>query len=251
MPSYFYVYQNKTFSAEFRGNFLWSPKFANGWRPQPGYECMKEVRQGDIIFHSFQSAIVAVSRAKTDCYSSTAPNSEFDEWDKNGWRVDAQYLLLPTPWVIRESDKLAMYKIQPSNGPYLSNGHGKQQYLCNVNIPVFEYLIEKIFKAQRTEKAREQIRDFLGCTTPPPTTKKELQTIEDGCKVDAIIVGENKKVTLTINTENFRIKKIGSVRKSEMMTEIPSPYPTSSGIMASLIKDAPSKVTELSLPISL
>jgi hypothetical protein len=189
---------------------------------------MKEVRQGDIIFHSVQSAIVAISRARTDCYSATIPSSEFDEWDRNGWRVDVQYLLLPTPWIVRESDKLAMYKVQPSNGPFLSNGRGKQQYLCNVNIPVFEYLIDKIQKAQRTEKAREQIRDFLGCTPPPPPppppTKKELQTIEDGCKVDAIIVGENKKATLTINIEKLQNqkawigKKVGDVLKTTSAT---------------------------------
>ena len=222
---YFYVYQNKTFGAEFRGGFLWSPQFANGWRPHPGYECMKEVRQGDIIFHSVQSAIVAISRARTDCYSAKNPGPEFGEWDRNGWRVDVQYLRLPTPWIVRESDKLAMYKDQPSNGPFLSNGRGKQQYLCNVNIPVFEYLIDKIQKAQRTEKAREQIRDFLGCTPPPPPPpKKELQTIEDGCKVDAIIVGENKKATLTINVERFPNqkawigKKVGDVLKKTSAT---------------------------------
>jgi hypothetical protein len=189
---------------------------------------MKEVRQGDIIFHSVQSAIVAISRARTDCYSATIPSSEFDEWDRNGWRVDVQYLLLPTPWIVREIDKLAMYKVQPSNGPFLSNGRGKQQYLCNVNIPVFEYSIDKIWKAQRTEKAREQIRDFLGCTPPPPPppppTKKELQAIEDGCKVDAIIVGENKKATLTINIERLPNqkawigKKVGDVLKTTSAT---------------------------------
>ena len=219
---YFYVYQNKTFGAEFRGGFLWSPQFANGRRPHPGYECMKEVRQGDIIFHSVQSEIVAISRAKTDCYSATAPSPEFDEWDRNGWRVDVEYLRLPTPWIVRESDKIAMYKVQPLNGPFLSNGRGKQQYLCNVNILVFEYLIDKILKAQRTEKAREQIRVFL-CfppPPPPPPAKKKLQTIEDGCKVDAIIVGENKKATLTINIERLPNqkawigKKVGDVLKT-------------------------------------
>ena len=188
---------------------------------------MKEVRQGDIIFHSVQSAIVAISRARTDCYSATIPSSEFNEWDRNGWRVDVQYLLLPTPCIVRESDKLAMYKVQSLNGPFLSNGRGKQRYLCNVNIPVFEYLIDKIQKAQRTEKAREQIRDFLGCTPPPPPpppTKKELQTIEDGCKVDAFIVGENKKATLTINIEKLPNqkawlgKKVGDVLKTTSAT---------------------------------
>ena len=87
--------------------------------------------------------------------------------------------------------------------------------------PFFEYLIDKILKVQGTEKAREQIRDFLGCT---PSTKKELQTIEDGCKVDAIIVGENKKATLTINTEKLPNqkawlgKKAGDILKTASAT---------------------------------
>ena len=116
--------------------------------------------------------------------------------------------------------------MQPPNGPFTSSYRGKQQYLCNVNIPVFEYLIDKILKAQRTEKAREQIRAFLGCAPPPPPppTKKELQTIEDGCKVDAIIVGENKKATLTINIEKLQNqkawigKKVGDVLKTTSAT---------------------------------
>ena len=217
---YFYVYQNKTFDAEFHGGFLWSPQFTSGWRTHPGYECMKEVRAGDVIFHSVQSAIVAISRAKTDCYSATAPNSAFDEWDKNGWRVDAQYLLLPIPWIVREGDKRAMYRIQPVNGPFLPNGRGKQQYLCNVNVPVFEYLIDKILKAQRSEKAREQIRDFLNDAAPSLPTKKEIQTIEEGCKVDAIVVGKDKNATLTIDIHRFPHqkdwigKKVGDVLKT-------------------------------------
>lgn len=221
---YFYVYQNKTFDAEFHGGFLWSPQFANGGRPHPGYECMKEVRKGDIIFHSVQSAIVAISRAKTDCYSSPAPSSDFNEWNKNGWRVDLQYFLLPTPWIVRESDKRAMYRIQPVNGPFLSNGSGKQQYLCNVNVPVFEYLIDKILKAQRSEKAREQIRDFLGDALLLLPTLKELEKIEDGCKVDAIVVGADKKATLTINIQRFPNqrawlgKKVGDVLKTTSAT---------------------------------
>ena len=59
---------------------------------------------------------------------------------------------------------------------------------------------------------------------PPPPTKKELQTIEDGCKVDAIIVGENKKATLTINIERLQNqkswigKKVGDVLKTTSAT---------------------------------
>lgn len=225
----FWVYQNKTFGAEFRGSFLWSPQFANGWRPHPGYECMKEVKRGDIIFHSVQSAIVAISRARTDCYSAKNPGPEFGEWDRNGWRVDVQYLRLPTPWIVRENDKLAMYKVQPSNGPFLSNGRGKQQYLCNANQAIFDYIMPPILKSLTSQK-QKQLIDFLDSNVlfdnppnPSPITEK-INEIADGCKVDAIIVGENKKATLTINIEKFPNhkawigKKVGDVLKTTSVT---------------------------------
>ena len=214
MSKFFYVYQNKTFYEEARGGFLWSPQFTQDGRSHPGYECMKEVRNGDFVFHSYQSAIVAVSRAKSDCYSSRNPGLGFDVWAKEGWRVDAQYLLLDTPWIVLERDKVAMYKIQPSNGPFLPNGRGKQQYLCNVNIQLFEYLIEKILKAQTTEKSRERVKAFIDYHPPQSI---ELQAVADGCKIDAIIVGQNKKATLTINVEkipnqkNWIGKRVGDV----------------------------------------
>ena len=51
--NYFYVYQNKTYHEERSGNFLWSPKYASGNRKNAGYETMKDVSKGDVIFHSY------------------------------------------------------------------------------------------------------------------------------------------------------------------------------------------------------
>jgi hypothetical protein len=64
--NYFYVYQNKTYYEEKRGGFLWSPKYAKGWSLNAGYETMKQVRQGDLILHSCQGEIVAISIAAKD-----------------------------------------------------------------------------------------------------------------------------------------------------------------------------------------
>ena len=86
------------------------------------------------------------------------------------------------------------------------------------------YLIDKILKAQSSEKAREQIRDFLGDAPLLLPTLKELEKIEDGCKVDAIVVGADKKATLTINIQRFPNqrawlgKKVGDVLKTTSAT---------------------------------
>ena len=164
----FWVYQNKTFADEARGRFLWSPQYTIAGRPHPGYECMREVREGDIVFHCVESAIVAISRAICDCYSAGIPSSAFKEWNREGWRVDSEYLILRTPWIITSGQKQDMYKIQPANGPFLSTGRGKQQYLCNVNSPLFEYVVDKVLKTQWSKHEVERIEKFIGHRLPPP-----------------------------------------------------------------------------------
>ena len=92
--NYFYVYQNKTYHEEKRGGFLWSPKYAKGWSLNAGYETMKQVRQGDIIIHSCKGEIVAISIAKTSCYSAPRPSVAFSHWDNDGWKIDVEYYAL-------------------------------------------------------------------------------------------------------------------------------------------------------------
>ena len=212
--NYFYVYQNKTFFEECRGGFLWSPQYTRDGKTHPGYECMKEVQKGDLVFHSFESAIVAISRVKTNCYSARIPSPSFSEWEGDGWRIDTEYYRLPRPFIVTEYQKVAMYKIQPPNGPFLSNGRGKQQYLCNVSTPLFNYLVDKILAAQTTTRARDEIRKFLDYT---PTIGRDLTAIEDGCKVEATLLEQNKKTILTIdasavpNHKNWLGKKVGEI----------------------------------------
>ena len=77
----FWVYQNKTFYEEARGGFLWSPKYARDGKTNLGYEAMKEVRRGDIIFHSLMGKIAAIGKAKDRCYSAHRPGAAFSDWN--------------------------------------------------------------------------------------------------------------------------------------------------------------------------
>lgn len=49
---------------------------------------MKEVRKGDIIIHSLNTKIIALSIAKEDVYSSNKPDELKVAWNTDGWRVD-------------------------------------------------------------------------------------------------------------------------------------------------------------------
>ena len=212
----FWVYQNKTFFEEATGGFLWSPKYARDGKTNPGYETMKAVRGGDIIFHSYMGEIVAIGKAQGYCYSSRRPGIAFEEWDPDGWRINVEYFRLPVHFDTTEYRK-DIYKLQPPNGPMRSDGVGKQQYLCNANQAIFDFLMPKILHSL-TSRNQERLLEFLDSEflsvdppdepTPPPKPQETiLPAIEDGCKVDAIMLGSNKPATLTINIAERPIQK--------------------------------------------
>ena len=223
----FWVYQNQTFFEESNGGFLWSPKYTRDGKSNPGYEAMKEVHEGDIIFHSYMGKIVAIGKSQGRCYSAHRPGVAFNVWDYDGWKIDVEYFHLPVHFSTIDY-RMAIYRIQPSNGPMRSDGVGKQQYLCNANQAIFDYIMSPILKSLTGQK-QKQLIDFLDINVlfdpPNPSPKTEIiNEIADGCKVDAIIVGENKKATLTINIEKLPNqkawlgKKVGEVLKTTIST---------------------------------
>ena len=70
---YFFVFQNKSFDAESRGGYLWAPKSNQDGRKVSHWLMMEEVRKGDIIIHSVNKNIRAISIATSDCYSANQP----------------------------------------------------------------------------------------------------------------------------------------------------------------------------------
>lgn len=204
--NYFYVYQNKTYHEEKSGGFLWSPKFASGWKTHPGYETMKQVKPGDIIFHSYSGEIVAISKAETACYSYPRPGRGFEEWDKDGWRIDTRYFALPRP--LKTAPFIPeLYRVQPPNGPFTAAYRGKQQYLCNVNTAMFNILIDKIVSLQ--PDLRQAILDFVECEDAPGPDPdlNTLKEVEDNCTIDVLVIEKNSKSTFVINTAKYPNQK--------------------------------------------
>lgn len=65
---------------------------------------MKNVRKGDLIIHSFNKNISAISMALTDVYESDRPlnSGVHDDWDVKGWRVDTKYYRVSNPIITSE-----------------------------------------------------------------------------------------------------------------------------------------------------
>lgn len=137
------------------------------------------------------TSVVALSIAKTGCYSASRPSRAFSEWENDGWKIDVEYFpivgrLLVAPHIPY------LYKIQPSNGPYTSNFRGKQQYLCNSNKAIFDYLIDKIIECQYSLKEKEDLKNFIekikGLPCSEPERKKHVLCPK--CEINYMLEGE-------------------------------------------------------------
>jgi hypothetical protein len=92
---YWWVNQNQTHRHEIGGGYLWSPKRNADNGRNPFYEFMREVSPGDLIFSFFDTRIVAIGVAVSNCYESPKP-IEFGgvgmNWDSIGWKIRVNFI---------------------------------------------------------------------------------------------------------------------------------------------------------------
>ena len=132
----FWVFQNQTFEDEYRDEFIFAP-----YHGPHHWERLKEVKQGDIIIHSYHAEVVAVSVAKGSAYSWTRPDGAY------GRRIDCEYHILKsslnTSARNNENKRLcagATYQ------PFNLNGTGNQGYLYEMTAKLRDYYIQEIKK---------------------------------------------------------------------------------------------------------
>lgn len=133
---YWWVNQNQTFSQEFEGGYLWSPKRKSNLTVNPFYEFMREVAPGDVVFSFQGSRIRAIGIAQSQCYEAPKP-AEFGSagmnWSDIGWKVEVRYYPLTTQ--IRPADNMAILAplLPDRYSPLQSKGRGNQSvYLTEV-----------------------------------------------------------------------------------------------------------------------
>ena len=141
---YWWVNQNQTYAAEFKGNFMWSPKAtANGAR-NPFYDFMREVSPGDVVFSFCDTRIKALGIATGP--AQTAPKPDFgsagSNWSKEGWFVPVYYVAFDEP--IRPKDHIEILRpfLPPKYSPLQVSGDGLQGvYLTTVPDSLADALI--------------------------------------------------------------------------------------------------------------
>jgi len=142
---YWWVNQNQTYKYEVPGGFLWSPKArADGGRNY-FYECMQEVRPGDVVFSFCVTYIKAIGIAQRSAITSAKPEfrTAGSNWADEGWFVEVEFEEILNP--IRPKDFMPQIipLLAEKYAPLQTDGNGLQGvYLTEVSSEFGQLLID-------------------------------------------------------------------------------------------------------------
>ncbi|AUN14345.1 HNH endonuclease [Paraclostridium sordellii] len=145
---YFWVFQNKSYAEECKGQYLWAPKKDSGGKKVHHWSRMEEVKLGDIIFSCVNRKIVSVNVAKGDGFSHERPKEieKFGLWNEEGWLILVDYHKLKKPIKIDDFLENIMKMQGQKYAPISRTGKGNQGYLYPINDNLGDYLIDVICK---------------------------------------------------------------------------------------------------------
>ncbi len=157
--SNFIVMQGRTYNEEKEAGIIWTIKIDQAGNRQHSWERMREVRQGDKVFHYVNGYIVAVSSATANCIESENPvgvqNNQ--NWNQAGYMVTLDYHELEVPLRIVDHihDIAPLLPIKYS--AFQANGQGNQGYLYPCNDELTIQLLELIGDANIFVPDEEQM----------------------------------------------------------------------------------------------
>ena len=139
--NFFFVFQNKTYDREKKGEYLWAPKGTPAhWKN------LRQIKKGDMIFHSYNGNLVAISIATTNCFDSPQPQELLTEklWENDGWKVMCKYYFVPHPITFSDyKDKIL--ELQPKKyAPFNRTGRGNTGYLFLLNQEISSFFLEQL-----------------------------------------------------------------------------------------------------------
>jgi putative restriction endonuclease len=120
--------------------FLWAPSYYINRRTgnqskNAGWEQVKNVKKGDVIFCCYDKKIHYVAIAKENAYQSNRPNlQEFQQWEIDGNRIDVDIKTLDISFDINEIKSIVkdLYNDKCSPKLVTENNSINQQYMISL-----------------------------------------------------------------------------------------------------------------------
>ena len=159
----FFVFQGDTFEKEYRGGYIWAPISDKGGSQPHHWTRLLDVREGDIILHSCDAHIQAISVAKDACYDCVQPAELAVEklWEKDGRRVDCEYIRLNAPIKMSHFVSDIVRLCTAKYSPFDKFGSGNMGYLFELNRELARIFVAAAVKHNPPLKTVAYINEFL------------------------------------------------------------------------------------------
>lgn len=137
--AFFWVNLGKSYKEVATQNFLWAPAYVfdskGKKKTNAGWEPVKEVKAGDVIFCNRDENIIYVAVARNDAYPAKRPATRtFNQWNDDGFQIDVDLTVL-TPAVSVAGFKLdlmAIHNHECSPALFTKTGSTAQQYMVRL-----------------------------------------------------------------------------------------------------------------------
>lgn len=137
--AFFWVNLGESYKEVATHNFLWAPAYVVGKNGKKkinaGWEPVKEVNAGDVIFCNLDENIIYVAVARKAAYPAKRPPTRvFNKWNEDGFQIDIDLTIL-TPAVSVKGFKAALMAIhnhECSPALFTKTGGISQQYMVRL-----------------------------------------------------------------------------------------------------------------------
>ena len=160
----FFVMQGETYQEEKELGIIWSPQQDSGDQIPHSWLRMKEVNEGDRIFHYVKGNIVAISVANTDCYTATKPSKmqRYERSNGDGYLVELEYHELEEPLNVHSKFDEISPLLPIKYSPFQQDGNGNSGYLYPCNEDLVIKLLELISDLNIYQVDEEQLELAIG-----------------------------------------------------------------------------------------
>jgi Predicted restriction endonuclease len=191
---YWFVNLGKFYTRQRTEEFLWAPLKNKAGNKVSYWENMNLIEKGDIIFCNKSGFLRSVGIAKGIAYPFPKPKGFDQSWDKNGRRVDIEFIDFAKPFRFSDYKETYLDKINKEENPFDRNGDAKQAYLNPFDKSIVKMFMEKINdkelnskistitnnlleEQEELEEEREQLK-IINSGLVPSYSEEELQKLE-------------------------------------------------------------------------
>lgn len=180
----FIVMQGHTYQEEKDLGIIWSPQKDKGGNVPHSWKRMRDVKEGDRVFHYVKGNIIAMSICTEGCKAASKPTTlqSHLRWRDEGYLVKLKYHELEVPINVRQKFNEILPLLPIKYSPFKVDADGNQGYLYPCNEELAIKLVELIgelniyqIDEEQLELSIDDVRRIENNTLIPLITETESE----------------------------------------------------------------------------